>query len=158
MACAIILSAFSIVTTNQAFGCITRHVSVLTRFDLRSGFPLHPASHDYPTDIDVHRFSIYRLHHEARYPARSHSESMSRLKPETAWQRVVEDRRLSGKVRIAALQQILRPSLSLLRRLLKAGASPPKLRLLACEKYQVEMLVRKAANAGVQEGSTAADC
>jgi hypothetical protein len=85
-------------------------------------------------------------------------KSMSRLKPETAWQQIVEDPRLSARVRVAALQQIPRPSLSLLRRLLKAGASPPTLRLLACEKYQVEMLVKKAINAGLQEGSTAADC
>ena len=76
---------------------------------------------------------------------------MSRLKPETAWRRIVEDPRLSVKSRIAALHQIPRPSITWLRRLLKAEASPPKLRLVASEKYQVEILIRKAVNAGLQD-------
>jgi len=76
---------------------------------------------------------------------------MSRLKPETAWRRIVEDPRLSVKARIAALQQIPRPSITWLRLLLRAGVCPPKLRLVACEKYQVEILIRKAVNAGLQD-------
>ena len=46
---------------------------------------------------------------------------MSRLKPQTAWQRIVEDSRLPAKARLMALEQIARPSLSLLRRLLAWG-------------------------------------
>jgi hypothetical protein len=71
---------------------------------------------------------------------------MSRLKPETAWQRIAEDKRLPAKVRVAALQQIPRPSMNLLRRLLKADAAPSTLRLLACQKYQIAMTRRALAS------------
>jgi hypothetical protein len=60
---------------------------------------------------------------------------MSRLKPDTAWRRIVEDSRLPAKARTMALEQIPRPSLALLRRLLAAQSTPPKLRLLAAQKY-----------------------
>jgi hypothetical protein len=60
---------------------------------------------------------------------------MSRLKPETAWSRIVEDKRLPCKARVMALEQIARPSLNLLRRLLAANSTPPKLRVLAAQKY-----------------------
>jgi hypothetical protein len=42
---------------------------------------------------------------------------MSRLKPDTAWRRIVDDTRLPARSRIMALEQILRPSLNLLSRL-----------------------------------------
>ena len=38
---------------------------------------------------------------------------MSRLKPETAWQRIMIDTRLPARARIMALEQIARPSLCL---------------------------------------------
>jgi hypothetical protein len=62
---------------------------------------------------------------------------MSRLLPETAWRRIVEDTRLPAKLRLAALEQMRRPSLSLLRRLLAAKSTPPKLRILAAQKYDL---------------------
>ena len=62
---------------------------------------------------------------------------MSRLKPETAWRRIVEDTKLPAKARLMALEQIPRPSLSLLRRLLALKSTPAKLRILAAQKYTV---------------------
>jgi len=71
---------------------------------------------------------------------------MSRLKPETAWQRIVADTRLPAKSRVMALEQIARPSLNLLRRLLAAKSTPPKLRLLAAQKYSVAMARKELLN------------
>jgi hypothetical protein len=59
------------------------------------------------------------------------------LKPETVWRRMVEDTRIPAKHRLAALERMLRPSLSLLRRLLAAKSTPAKLRLLAAQKYDL---------------------
>jgi hypothetical protein len=64
---------------------------------------------------------------------------MSRLKPETAWRRIVENVKLAAKVRTMALEQIPRPSLSLLRRLLASKSTPSKLRLLAAQKYSLQV-------------------
>jgi hypothetical protein len=80
---------------------------------------------------------------------------MSRLKPETAWQRIVEDSRLPCKARVIALEQIGRPSLSLLRRLLAAKSTPPKLRLMAAQKYSVAMTRKELLNA--RKNSTGSD-
>lgn len=74
---------------------------------------------------------------------------MSRLKPETAWQRIVEDSRLPAKARLMALEQIPRPSLSLLRRLLAAKSTPAKLRLLAAQKYDLA-ISRKELTGGTK--------
>jgi hypothetical protein len=77
-------------------------------------------------------------------------ESMSRLKPETAWRRIVEDKRLPCKARVMALEQIARPSLSLLRRLLAAQSTPPKLRLLAAEKYTLAVTRKELTRNGAK--------
>jgi hypothetical protein len=73
---------------------------------------------------------------------------MSRLKPETAWARLAENTRLPAKARVMALEQIPRPSLAMLRRLLAAESTPPKLRLLAAQKYTLAVarkeLIRNA--------------
>jgi hypothetical protein len=42
----------------------------------------------------------------------------------------------TAKSRIMALEQIATPSLNLLRRLLAANSTPPKLRLLAAQKHE----------------------
>jgi hypothetical protein len=55
---------------------------------------------------------------------------MSRLKPETAWRQIVEDTRLPCKARVMALEQIARPSVSLLRCLLAAKSTPPNASLV----------------------------
>jgi hypothetical protein len=70
---------------------------------------------------------------------------MSRLDPQTAWRRLVLDSRLPARVRVAALNQLARPSVNMLRTLLSAKSTPPKLRILACEKYQIAM-TRKELN------------
>jgi hypothetical protein len=73
---------------------------------------------------------------------------MSRLKPETAWRRIVENRKFPAKARLMALEQIPRPSLSLLRRLLSSESTPRRLRLLAAQKYSIAVarkeLIRNA--------------
>jgi hypothetical protein len=76
-------------------------------------------------------------------------KTMSRLSPEAAWRRIVEDTRLPAKSRILALEQIAQPSLNLLRRLLAAKSTPLKLRLLAAQKYEIE-ISRLAARKEVQ--------
>ena len=60
---------------------------------------------------------------------------MSRLSPDSAWRMIVIDTRIPAKARIMALEQIARPSLNLLRRLLSQRTTPPRLRLLAASKY-----------------------
>jgi hypothetical protein len=72
---------------------------------------------------------------------------MSRLKPDTAWRRIVIDTRLPAKVRIAALSQILRPSLNLLRRLLSQRTTPPRLRVLAAQKYSLAVARKELTHA-----------
>ncbi len=52
------------------------------------------------------------------------------------FRRLAEDARQSQKNRIAALNKIERPSLSMLRRLIHPS-SPPKLRFRASELYEV---------------------
>jgi hypothetical protein len=59
------------------------------------------------------------------------------LRPETVWRRIVEDTKLAAKYRLTALEQMNRPSLRLLRRLLSAKSTPAKLRLLAAHKYDL---------------------
>jgi hypothetical protein len=81
---------------------------------------------------------------------------MSRLKVETVWRRIVENKsgRFSAKDRLFALEQIPRPSLSLLRRLLSAKRTPRRLRLLAAQRYSLAIarreLVRNAQHKGEQ--------
>ena len=62
---------------------------------------------------------------------------MPRLSIQTVWRRIVLDTRLPCKARVKALEQIARPSLNLLRKLLRLKTTPPRLRLLAAEKYAV---------------------
>ena len=75
---------------------------------------------------------------------------MSRLKAETVWARLVADTRLPAKSRIMALEQIARPSLNLLRRLLAAKFTPPKLRLLAAVKYSIAMARKELTRNGTK--------
>jgi len=60
---------------------------------------------------------------------------MSRLSPDTVWKRIVMYTRLPARAGIMALEQIARPYLNLLRRLLSQKTTPPRLRLLAASKY-----------------------
>jgi hypothetical protein len=62
---------------------------------------------------------------------------MPRLDPQTVWKRLVEDKKLPCKARMEALQQIARPSVELLRRLLASKSTPSRLRLLAAQKYDL---------------------
>jgi hypothetical protein len=75
---------------------------------------------------------------------------MTQLNPDTAWRRIVLDSRYSVKARVMALEQITRPAVSFLRRLLSAKDTPRRLRLLATQKYALEMtraeLTRNAQN------------
>jgi hypothetical protein len=57
-------------------------------------------------------------------------------KPDTVNRRLVENARLSQKVRLAALGSISRPPLALLLRLLRNPTTPARLIALAAEKYQ----------------------
>jgi hypothetical protein len=57
------------------------------------------------------------------------------------FRRLAEDARQSERNRIAALNKIERPSLSMLRRLLLAG-SPPRLRFRAGELYEIAIARR----------------
>jgi hypothetical protein len=60
------------------------------------------------------------------------------------WRRLVEAKKLPTKDRIAALNKIARPSLSLLRRLLHPS-NPAKLRLAAARIYELAMIRRELA-------------
>ena len=71
---------------------------------------------------------------------------MPRLDPQTVWRRLVEDKKLPCKARMEALQQIARPSVELLRRLLASKSTPSRLRMLAARKYELAMS-RKLLNA-----------
>jgi hypothetical protein len=68
---------------------------------------------------------------------------MSRLDPQTVWRRITTDSRQPTKIRIAAFAHILRPSLTLMRRLLTAKKTPPRLRLIVAEKYDLAISRRK---------------
>lgn len=70
---------------------------------------------------------------------------MSRLNPLTVWRRIALDTHLPNKVRLEAFNQISRPSLNMLRRLLSAKTTPSKLRLAAARKYELEV-ARKELN------------
>jgi hypothetical protein len=72
---------------------------------------------------------------------------MSRLSPDSAWRRILMDTRLPAKSRIIALEQIARPSLNLLRRLLSQKSTPPKLRLLAAHKYTLAVARKELTHA-----------
>jgi len=65
--------------------------------------------------------------------------------PDRVWRRLVEAKKLPAKSRVQALNNIARPSLSLLRRLLHPS-QPAKLRLRAAELYEVAM-TRRSLNA-----------
>jgi hypothetical protein len=79
---------------------------------------------------------------------------MSRLKPETAWRRIVENKKFPAKARLMALDQIPRPSLNLLRRLLSSESTPRRLRLLAAQKYSIAMARKELTrNARPKPGS-----
>jgi hypothetical protein len=58
------------------------------------------------------------------------------------WRRLVETKKLPAKDKIAALNKIARPSLSLLRRLLHPS-NPAKVRLAAAKLYEVAMTRRE---------------
>jgi hypothetical protein len=53
------------------------------------------------------------------------------------------------KIRIAAFQRIIRPSLNLVRKLLSAKKTPPRLRLIVAEKYALAFSRRKLRDAPV---------
>jgi hypothetical protein len=53
------------------------------------------------------------------------------------------DSRLPAKHRMAALENIERPSLNLLRRLLAAKSTPTKLRLIVARRYALEITRRE---------------
>jgi hypothetical protein len=71
---------------------------------------------------------------------------MSSLNPQTAWRRVVRDNRLSAKKRIAALEQITRPSVDFLRGLLSSKRTPAKLRYVITQKYQIAVTRKELAD------------
>jgi hypothetical protein len=68
---------------------------------------------------------------------------MSRLSPDAAWKKILLDPKYSVKARVQALQQIPRPSLNLLRRLLSSNSTPRRLKLLAAEMYSLAMARRE---------------
>jgi hypothetical protein len=72
---------------------------------------------------------------------------MSRLLPDSAWRLIVMDTRLPAKSRIIALEQMARPLLNLLRRLLSQKPTPPKLRLLAADKYTLAVARKELTHA-----------
>lgn len=72
-------------------------------------------------------------------------------KPESVNRRLVEDTRLSQKVRLAALESISRPPLALLLRLFKNSTTPSRLLALAAEKYRLVIWRRNLAKLPVEE-------
>jgi hypothetical protein len=82
---------------------------------------------------------------------------VSRLKPDTAWRRIVIDTRLPAKARILALEHILRPSLNLLRRLLSQRTTPARLRLLAASKYTLAVSRKELTNAAPKQTGASAE-
>lgn len=71
---------------------------------------------------------------------------MSRLLPSTVWRRIVLDAKLPCKTRLEALDQLKRPSVNLLRKLLASPLTPGRLRLAAAKKYDLE-IARRELNA-----------
>ena len=63
------------------------------------------------------------------------------MSSDRVWRRICGDERQSQKNRIAALNRIERPSLSLLRRLVHPS-SPPRLRFRAGELYEIAIARR----------------
>ena len=59
---------------------------------------------------------------------------------DTMYRRVVENKRVSQRERVAALEAMGRPSLRMLVRLLRNPATPPRLLALAAKKYKLGML------------------
>ena len=62
---------------------------------------------------------------------------------ETILARLVEHPRSSQKVKLAALQQLQRPSLAMLLRLLSNPATPSRLLAMASEKYSIVIVRRE---------------
>lgn len=61
---------------------------------------------------------------------------------DTVYRRVVENAKLTQKVRLAALSAMSRPSLWFLMRLLKNPETPSRLHALAAKRYEKEILRR----------------
>jgi hypothetical protein len=76
---------------------------------------------------------------------------MRHPRTDTVNRRLVENVRLSQRVRLAALDSISHPPLALLLRLLKNPATPTRLIGLAAAKYQGAILRRNIAKLPVQE-------
>lgn len=66
-------------------------------------------------------------------------------KPETVNKRLVENPKLTQRVRVSALEAVTEPSLALLLRLLKDPRTPARLMELAAQKYQAAILSRTLA-------------
>jgi hypothetical protein len=66
------------------------------------------------------------------------------------FRRLAEDSRQSERNRLAALNKIERPSLSMLRRLLHAS-SPPRLRFRAGELYEIAIARRDLSRSASKE-------
>jgi hypothetical protein len=67
--------------------------------------------------------------------------------PDRIYRRLAEDKRLSESRRIAALNKVARPSLSMLRRLLHPS-TPARLRFRATELYELAMARRALLQGG----------
>ena len=69
--------------------------------------------------------------------------------PDRVYRRLAEDKRLSESRRIAALNKVERPSLSLLRRLLHPS-TPARLRFRSTELYELAMARRELLKKGTE--------
>ncbi len=67
---------------------------------------------------------------------------MTRPSPDTVFRQIAANKRAPLKVRVAALQAIVRPSLAYLSRLAADADNPVKVRLLAAQRLDALLLIR----------------
>jgi hypothetical protein len=74
-------------------------------------------------------------------------------RPSTVYRRIVENQRLTQKVRLQALAAIQRPTRTLLFRLISDPDTPARLLALAAQRYETE-LVRKELRQNARKQQT----
>jgi hypothetical protein len=67
---------------------------------------------------------------------------MTRTSPDTVFRQIAANKRAPQKVRLAALQAIVRPSLAYLARLAADADNPVKIRLAAAQRLDAALLLR----------------
>jgi hypothetical protein len=77
--------------------------------------------------------------------------------PDWVNRQIVENKKMTQKVRLQALAAIAKPSLCQLLRLLTNSDTPSRLMALAAKRYEIEILKRKLRKDASQPQATPAD-